>query len=642
MTQVIVTFDIIEYLPSDFKFDNFSFIISSEARDFEQEISYLNKNQVTHKATLNKRELKYSIKTTKNSSLIGISDLTIPSSILSKRENIYDKTCPINMSDSVKRVIFGNTSSSSSLKVNFHITLQYKEKEKEKSKIIEKREKEHKQNFSISGKKNKAYERSESFGKGGEAKKEPGSAANTFSQRNLAANKKNNIRKQRSSSKPASNMKNSQTMKPKTQIFNNNNKLKEVQKAILDDEQNDEDKKNKNNNKTKNKDSFIDEELNKEIKEVNPQFINFMKDFNNKNPLDKLKSINDINEMVEHTKNIVEQLLDYQLKYYDMYNKAFLTKNKLKKILVQNNEKLRMVKKQINKLDEENDLYEIKEILNNKNNNNNIKDLLPLKENELDTFKELYGTYLDKSPDNTKENKEEIEKNKKLEEKKKNEEKTQNLLIKVLTHSVNKYGPVNKLFTQTNSTEPERINMRKLATKYNLPINVENEEEQNKENKNEPNENKKEEEKKENDNDNAGVNEENKEEKVIENNTNADVKQNIFDGKITKWEYVSTEKPDKIDKKLEQYLKYFYSKRTFPKVLFKKTSTNNYEYGTQKVMVKIEGDTIRIRYIGGYLIIDKFIEMNAANEEKKVKKQNEKNTNAGGIKKKDSTSNKKK
>ena len=80
-------------------------------------------------------------------------------------------------------------------------------------------------------------------------------------------------------------------------------------------------------------------------------------------------------------------------------------------------------------------------------------------------------------------------------------------------------------------------------------------------------------------------------------------------------------------------MKYFYSKRTFPKVLFKKTSTNNYEYGTQKVMVKIEGDTIRIRYVGGYLLIDKFIELNAATEEKKVKKQNEKNTNV--IKKKD-------
>ena len=94
----------------------------------------------------------------------------------------------------------------------------------------------------------------------------------------------------------------------------------------------------------------------------------------------------------------------------------------------------------------------------------------------------------------------------------------------------------------------------------------------------------------------------------------------IKDGKITKWEFVSTEKPDKIDKKLEQYLKYFFSKRTFPKVMFKKTFTNNYEYGTQKVMVKIEGDTIRIRYVGGYLLIDKFIELNAVNEEKKLKK----------------------
>ena len=360
-----------------------------------------------------------------------------------------------------------------------------------------------------------------------------------------------------------------------------------------------------------------------------------MKEFNNKNPLDKLNSFNDINQMMEYTKNIVEQLLDYQSKYYDMYNKSFLTKNKFKKLLIQYNEKLRAVKKQINKLEEENDLYQIKEDLKNKNNYNNIRELLPLKENELDTFKELYGNYLDETSDN---NKEENEKNKKLEEKKKNEEKTQNLLIKVLTHSVNKYGPINKLLTQTNSTEPERANMRNLAVKYNLPLNTEPEKEQNKEEKNESNENKKEEENKPSEN-----NEKKEEEKVNENNKNDNVKpQNIFDGKITKWEFVSTEKPDKIDKKLEQYLKYFYSKRTFPKILFKKTSTNNYEYGTQKVMVKIEGDTIRIRYVGGYLLIDKFIEMNATNEEKKLKKQNEKSSCLPANKKKDSLSNKKK
>ena len=44
-------------------------------------------------------------------------------------------------------------------------------------------------------------------------------------------------------------------------------------------------------------------------------------------------------------------------------------------------------------------------------------------------------------------------------------------------------------------------------------------------------------------------------------------------------------------------------------------------------MIKIEGDTIRVRNLGGYLIIDKFIELNAANEEKKLKKISEKNNN---------------
>ena len=626
MSIAIVTFDIIEYLPSDFKYDNFSFIISSESRDFEQEISYLNKNQITHKANL-KRELKYSIKATRNSSLIGICDLTIPSNILSKRENIFDKSCSITMTDSVKRVLFGNTSPSNYLKINLHITLQYKEKEKNVNKTYEKKEKEkekdHRHYLSNSGKKMKSYERSESFGKGGEHPKEP-APSNTFSQRNFGVTKKNqNIKKQRSNSKPSSNIKSSQTMKPKTQIFNNNNKLKEVQKEILEDEQIAEDKKAKNKN-----DSFIDEELNKEVKEINPEFTNFMKEFSNKNPLDKLNSFNDSNEMMEYTKNIIDQLLDYQIKYYEMLNKTIETKNKFKKLLLQYNEKLRTVKKQIEQNDEENDLYEIKGELNDKNNYNDIKELLPLKENELDAFKELYGAYLDKSPEDIEEA---AEKNKKMEEKK-IEEKAQNLLIKVLTHSINKYGPVNKLFTQTNSTEPERLNIRKLANKYNLPIN-ENEGEQKNENKNESNENKKVEE----DGGNVELNEEKKEEDKNEDKN----KQNNLDGKITKWEYVSTDRPDKIDKKLEQYLKYFYSKRTFPKIMFKKTSTNNYEYGTQKVMVKIEGDTIRIRYVGGYLIIDKFIELNAANEEKKIKKQSEKSNNASIAGKKKETFKKK-
>ena len=182
MSQAIITFDIIEYLPTDFNFDNFSFIINSENRDFEQEISYLNKNQITHKASLNKKDLKYIIKATRNSSLIGITDLIIPFHILSKRENIYDKTCIITMTDSVKRVLFGNTSSSNVLKINIHLTLQYKEKEKNANKANEKKEKEHlhKSHILHSGKKIKSYNRSHSFGKGGERHKESGSNINVF------------------------------------------------------------------------------------------------------------------------------------------------------------------------------------------------------------------------------------------------------------------------------------------------------------------------------------------------------------------------------------------------------------------------------------------------------------------------------
>lgn len=595
MSQAIITFDIIEYLPSDFKFDNFSFIVSSENRDFEQEISYMNKNQITHKANLNKRELKYSIKATRSSSLIGISDLIIPSHVLSKKESTFDKTCSITMTDSIKRVLFGNTSPSNFLKLNFHLTLQYKERE-----TINR--------HSNSGKKIRTADKSDILGHGGDnqSQKESGPNSVIFSQRNPVGNKKiGNIKKQRSNSKPKSIK--SQGVRPKNQSYTYN-KFKEV-----GDLTNDEDKKNKSKNE-----SLIDQELNKEVKEIDPKLTNFMSEFNSKYPLEKLNSYSDVNEMVENTKNIVEELLNYQLKIYDAFSQTFSTKNKFKKLMVEYNNKLRNVKKEMNKLDEENDLYEIKQEINEKNNFNDIKDLLPLKENEMDTYKELCGAYLDGGSNN----KEGDENSKKIDEQKNNEEKTQNLLLKVLTHNINKYGPVNTLFTQTNSTEPERLNIKRLADKYNLPLNSPNEEAENNENKNEE----------QNQNaENADANEENKEEeKTVENNNDNNVSskpQNILDQKITKWEYVLTEKPDKIDKKLENYLKYFYSKRTFPKIFFKKTSTNNYEYGTQKVMIKIEGDTIRVRYVGGYLLIDKFIELNSATEEKKLKKQSEKNNN---------------
>ena len=300
--------------------------------------------------------------------------------------------------------------------------------------------------------------------------------------------------------------------------------------------------------------------------------------------------------------------------------------------MIQYNEKYRNTKKEINKLDEMNDICEINEDILNNNNKENSENIILAKKEELNNFKELFGKYNNKKEENK--NEEKMDENTQM------MEKSKTLLINILQNCANKYGPINKIFTPTNSTESDRVNILQLANKYNLPIKSEITEEDEKPEKIEENDENNNSDNIEDQNcsikneDNININEEEKD-KIGDKEEQQ--KNNIFEGKITKWEYVSTEKPDKIDKKLELYLKYFYSKRAFPVVIFKKTSTNNYEYGKQKVMIKIEGDTFRVRYVGGYLILDKFIELNAVIEDKKMKKINEKNnsTKLSSIKKKD-------
>ena len=104
-----ITIEILDYFPQNFNFDYFSFIFISESKDFEKEISFLNKNPIFQKIPIPKKNLKYSIKVTKNNSLVGISDLIIPPNIFSKKESSFDKICQITMTDSIRRLIFGNS-----------------------------------------------------------------------------------------------------------------------------------------------------------------------------------------------------------------------------------------------------------------------------------------------------------------------------------------------------------------------------------------------------------------------------------------------------------------------------------------------------------------------------------------------------
>jgi hypothetical protein len=327
--------------------------------------------------------------------------------------------------------------------------------------------------------------------------------------------------------------------------------------------------------------SLIDEDLKNYNSPAPPEFFDFIKNFENNYPLEKLNEFSDPYEMMNYTKNVINELLNYQLNYYNLLSISVNLNRKFNDLLIKYNEKYRLTLKKINKIEEESKKNEIKdEIITDihRNDFNNLKQLIPLKQAELELYKEMYSINLDENELQ----KFSDEQMKQLEEKKSKDANTQLLLIKVLKNIYEKYGPLNKILNQSNSDEKEINNIINLSAKYNLPIS----------------------------------------EEVIENNEDME------------YQYVSCNNPNDNDNKLEMYLRYFYSQKKVPKIIFKKLSNNNYEYGTQKVTIKIEGDSIRVKSLGGFLSIDKFIEINSLIEEGKIKNNSSKNSLSNKKKKK--------
>jgi hypothetical protein len=327
--------------------------------------------------------------------------------------------------------------------------------------------------------------------------------------------------------------------------------------------------------------SLIDEDLKNYNCPAPPEFFDFIQNFENNYPLEKLNEFSDPYEMMNYTKNIINELLNYQLNYYNLLNISVNLNRKFNDLLIKYNEKYRLTLKKINKIEEESKKNEIKdEIISDihRNDYNNLKELIPLKQAELELYKEMYSINLDENELK----KYSDEQMKQLEEKKSKDTNTQLLLIKVLKNIYEKYGPLNKILNQSNSDEKEINNIINLSAKYNLPIS----------------------------------------EEVIENNEDME------------YQYISCNNPTDNDNKLELYLRYFYSQKKVPKIIFKKLSNNNYEYGTQKVSIKFEGDSIKVKSLAGFLNIDKFIEINSLIEEGKIKNNASKNSLSNKKKKK--------
>ena len=470
------------------------------------------------------------------------------------------------MSDSTRRVLFGNSNSNLNLKINVHATLQFIDKNNDSVKKNENQvqksgnsiEKITSSPKNISSKFNKNYLKDINNNNISSSNSNTENKTPTFSKIKRPVSSITNNKKNRNAS-----------ASPQHRKFLQKSIQKKNIKEISADKRNIFIQKEEDSEDILKDNSFIDKDIDNEEKKNDNDFIEFIKIFKEKNPLNNLNNISDVNNMLNHTKNIINQLINYQEMYYDRIKKICDKNIKLKDNLMKYNEIYRNIKKKYNSLNEKFDNYEMRNYVTvniNRKENSNLKDKnIPFKNNEIDLFKEVFGYTYD-NVNIESENKEKKENNKKL-------------LIEALKSNINKLGPLNNILNEKNSSEEERKKVNEILIKFNLNTpEINKEENSNTKEKIEPNE-----------------------------------KKNNF-------ENIITNKPDDNDIKLEHYLSYFYSKRNIPKIPFKKTSPNNYEYGTLKVMIKIEGETIRVRYSGKYSLLDNFLETNAQNEIIKKKK----------------------
>jgi len=362
---------------------------------------------------------------------------------------------------------------------------------------------------------------------------------------------------------------NSYSMNIRKEIQNNINNLKENKNNNTTIEDNNINIEKKEPEEDPFDNSIINNDIENEIEETEKEFSDYIKNFISANPLSYLDNIDNLDIMINQTKQVFDNFMAYQNLFYQQIKHSVNINNKFKDLLKEYNEKFNYINKKKYNLQKKLNKENFKKLIYvnvNRNDNKNIKKITPFKGKEIDLFKDFLVPLLDNNKH---------EKNNNI-----NNGEKKEILMKSLKTILSEID-IDIILNDNNLKEEEKNFIKNITNKYNLISKKE----------------------------------------IIKELSDEDDDKILNDEIPNKFEYVITSKIDENDIKLEQYLKYFYSKRKLPKIIFKKTSPKNYEYGTQKIMVKIEKDNIRIRHVGGYSSLDKFIDNNAINEEIKLKKQ---------------------
>lgn len=79
------------------------------------------------------------------------------------------------------------------------------------------------------------------------------------------------------------------------------------------------------------------------------------------------------------------------------------------------------------------------------------------------------------------------------------------------------------------------------------------------------------------------------------------------------------QKGDETDRRLAEYINN-YPDRSKLKIMFMRESEGVYEFGKKRVMVKWEGNKLRVRVGGGFLSIDEFLDQYTPSELEKIQR----------------------
>ncbi len=294
--------------------------------------------------------------------------------------------------------------------------------------------------------------------------------------------------------------------------------------------------------------SFIDNIFNEEFNQEFEGVEKVIQDFSNLFSRLSKEALEETNPeyLREKVKNIIPQLFELQKIYYENFNNSTRVNRRVRELLIKYNEKYRTIIKKSNRLREALESNQIRTELTafiNKQDNRKAMETISINKSELDIFKKLFKIdYTRSDLNNFKKqsnfNQAEVEK--------------QNLMAAIL--SLSQYPSI-----LAKLPEDKKIQLSYLTSKYSS---------------------------KEEDKVSKKINLDDVEENQAEENFESSPKK----GKLS---IIKSNIVDNLDIKVDEQLIGIYEKKKLSNIPFRRISNGEYEFGTQKLILKIDGDLIR-------------------------------------------------